>query len=110
MDGTDLRRIALSLPEAAEKSHFGKPDFRVRDRIFATLPDAGRAVLKLTPEQQEIMSQAEPAIFRPVPGAWGRKGWTSIDLAAADETSLRSALSAAWRNVAPNALLKSLPD
>jgi hypothetical protein len=39
----------------------------------------------------------EPAVFRPVPGAWGLKGATLVVLAAADEPTLRGALEAAWR-------------
>jgi hypothetical protein len=37
MTPADFRRIALALPEAVEASHFGKADFRVGGRIFATL-------------------------------------------------------------------------
>lgn len=104
MDGDAARRFALAMPEAQEKSHFGKADFRVRDRIFMSLPEPGRAVVKLTPEQQEMMAGAEPAIFVPIKGGWGRKGWTSVMLAAADETTLLSAITQSWRNVAPSAL------
>jgi hypothetical protein len=41
-----FRRLALSLPEAAEIGHMGHPDFRVRGKIFATLgyPDDGWTV------------------------------------------------------------------
>lgn len=106
MSPDDLRRIALSLPGAEEKSHFDKPDFRVRNRIFATLPPGGKAVVKLTPEQQEIMCGAEPATFQPVKGGWGHQGWTEVALAVAGEVTLRSALTTAWRNVAPAKLLK----
>ncbi len=37
----DARRVALSLPEAAEQDHHGRGSFRVRGKIFATVPDAG---------------------------------------------------------------------
>lgn len=109
MQADDFRNIALALPEAEEKSHFGKPDFRVRNRIFATLPDTGCAVLKLTPEEQSVLTAAEPAIFRPVKGGWGRQGWTDLDLAAADGPTLRSACWMAWRNAAPPGLKKRYP-
>jgi hypothetical protein len=104
MNADDVRRLALALPEAGEKSHFGKADFRVRNRIFASLPDADAAVVKLTREQQEMLTGAEPAIFVPVPGGWGRQGWTRVTLAVADELTLRSALLTAWRNIAPVSL------
>lgn len=96
-----FRKIALSLPEAEEKSHFGKADFRVRNRIFATLPGDGSGVLKLTPEQQAMMCAAEPRLLAPVAGGWGRKGWTRLDLGQSDEATATSALTTAWRNVAP---------
>ncbi|WP_432286782.1 MmcQ/YjbR family DNA-binding protein [Aminobacter sp. BA135] len=106
MTPEDVRRIALELPGATEKSHFGKPDFRVRDRVFATLPGDGNAVIKLTRDQQEVMCGAETTVFRPVEGGWGKQGWTRVMLQAADEPTLRSALVAAWRNTAPVTLRK----
>lgn len=106
MNADDFRRIALSLPEAEERSHFGKADFRVRNRIFASLPAPDRGVLKLTPGEQAVMSEAEPEIFSPVKGGWGSKGWTAVALDRADEATLLSGLAAAWRNVAPPALAR----
>ena len=105
MTSDDLRKAALALPGAQEKSHFGKADFRVKDKIFASLPEPDRAVIKLAREQQEMMCSAEPAIFAPVKGGWGLKGWTSVALAACDEAALKSALATAWKNVAPKMML-----
>lgn len=107
MTPEDVRRIALELPGATEKAHFGKPDFRVRDRVFASLPEDGNAVVKLTRDQQEMMAGSEPAVFQPVNGGWGKQGWTRVMLAEADETTLRSALTTAWRNTAPVTLRKA---
>jgi hypothetical protein len=100
----DFRRLALALPETEEKSHFGTADFRVRNKIFATLKNATAGVVKLTREQQEMLVVAEANIFSAVPGGWGRRGWTRIDCAAADEAAVRSALRTAWLNVAPKSL------
>jgi hypothetical protein len=102
-----FRRIALSLPEASEAAHMGHPDFRVRNKIFASLgvPDQGWGSLKLTPEQQEVLLAAEPAAFRPAAGAWGRRGWTQVRLAAVDAATLKNALGLTWRNTAPKALV-----
>jgi hypothetical protein len=65
-----FRKIALSLPEALEGAHRGTADFRVKKRIFATLgyPDKDWGMVKLTAEQQFVLVEAEPEIFRPVPG------------------------------------------
>lgn len=107
MNTADARRLALDMPEAVEKSHFDKPDFRVRNHVFMTLPGEDRAVFKLMPEQQEVLAGAEPEIFAPVPGGWGRQGWTTMFLEHADEATLKSALVMAWRNVAPASLRKA---
>jgi hypothetical protein len=108
VNSDDLRRLALALPEAEEKSHFDKPDFRVRGTIFASLKNPRIAVVKLTREQQEVMAAAEPEIFSAVAGGWGVKGWTEIYLEFADEPALKSALVSAWRNVVPKVMLKLL--
>ncbi len=70
-----FRRIALSLPEATEGSHFSNADFRIAGKIFATLAleHQGYGVLLLTPDQQAGMVQDAPEIFSPVPGGWGEK-------------------------------------
>jgi hypothetical protein len=108
MSPDQFRRIALSLPEAIEGSHQGHADFRVGKRIFATLgyPDADWAMVKLTPEQQAIVVEAEPEIFRPVPGGWGKGGSTNVRLAKADPATLKSALTMAWQNIAAKARVR----
>jgi len=98
MTAADFRRIALSLDGAVEGAHMGAVDFRVGGRIFATLASEkqGYGNLMLTPEQQADFIEAQPAIFLPVAGGWGRMGATHIRLAVADENVLSGALRAAW--------------
>ena len=101
----DFRKLALNLPEASESSHMGHPDFRVRGKIFATIwPHEGWGVVKLTPNQQVVFVEADPAVFVPVKGGWGRKGATNVRLESASQTSVRKALVTAWCNVAPKLL------
>lgn len=111
MTEAEFATLALSLPEAVASSHFGVGDFRVRNKIFAGPGEgrAGLAILKLTPDQQDMMCAAEPAMFAAAPGAWGLKGWTRFDVAAADPATAESALWTAWRNVAPKSLAKLHP-
>ena len=103
-----FRRVALGLPEVVEGAHQGHADFRVGKRIFATLgyPDDDWGMVKLTPEQQSVLVEAEPEIFLPVPGGWGKGGSTNVRLAKADPATLRSALTMAWQNIAPKSLSK----
>jgi hypothetical protein len=104
-----FRRLALGMPEASEVGHMGHPDFRVRGKIFATLgyPDENWGMVKLTSEQQEAFVSAEPEVFAPVKGGWGRRGATIVRLRPAKTRSVRVALAVAWRNVAPRSLADS---
>jgi hypothetical protein len=94
----DFRRLALSLPDTVEGSHFHVADFRVGGKIFATLAyeKDGCGVLLLDPEQQAGMIQDAPAIFLPVPNKWGEKGATLVRLAKVKPDVLESALRTAW--------------
>ena len=109
MSAGKFRKVALGLPEAVEGAHQGHADFRVGKRIFATLgfPDEAWGMVKLTAEQQSMLVEAEPEIFRPVPGGWGKHGATNVRLSKADTTTLQSALAMAWRNIAPKSLIES---
>jgi hypothetical protein len=108
MSASGFRKVALGLPEAIEGAHQGHADFRVGKRIFATLgyPDESWGMVKLTVEQQSMLVEAEPEIFRPVPGGWGKHGATNVRLSKADGKTLQSALAMAWRNIAPKSLIE----
>ena len=94
-------KLALSFDGASEGAHGGHPDFRAGGKVFATLGYPGKewGMVKLTPEQQQMLVAAEPAMFMPVKGTWGLRGATSVRLAEIDARTLRSALTMAFRNV-----------
>ena len=102
MTAKQFRQLALRLPGVVESAHFNHPDFRVRNRIFATLgyPDERWGMIKLTPDQQTTILRAEPDTFRPAAGAWGRSGSTVVLLAATTGKKVRPLLQQAWANVA----------
>jgi len=105
----DFTRVALSLPEAVEGAHMGRTDFRVGNRIFASLhPDKDASMVLLSPEEQAILVESEPAMFAPVPGGWGRSGSTLVFMGAVDEATLRDALIRAWRRRAPPSAIAAL--
>lgn len=104
MRADDFRRIVLGMTNAVERAHMGHPDFRVHNRIFATLHhDPAFAMVKLTPDQQAAFMRAHPDAFAPESGAWGRAGCTSVRLAAVDEDTLGEAVTLAWQNIARRA-------
>lgn len=107
MTVAEFRRMALSFPEAVESAHMEHPDFRVGERIFATLgyPRAGWAMVKLMPDQQQDFVRAEPKAFVAVKGKWGQRGATNVILKSAKKVRVREALEAAWRNTAPKRIV-----
>jgi hypothetical protein len=101
MDPDGFRRIALGMEHAVEGAHMGHPDFRVRNKIFATVhPDREFGMVKLTPDQQRTIVQEHPASFAPENGAWGRAGCTRVRLDSVDENTLGEAMTLAWQNIA----------
>jgi hypothetical protein len=96
-----FRKLALSFDRAVEGAHGGHADFRAGGKVFATLGYPGNdwGMVKLAPEQQQMLVAAEPDMFVPVKGTWGLRGATSVRLAEVDARTLRSALTMAWQNV-----------
>ncbi len=111
MTAKTFRILALSLPEVIEAEHMGHPDFRVGGKVFATLgPDEKWGMVKLTLQEQASCISAEPDVFQPASGAWGRAGSTIITLRKAKELTVRHLLVAAWRNTAPKRLIEQLDE
>jgi hypothetical protein len=65
------RRIALALPDAVELDHHGKPSFRVRGKIFATLWATDELNVMLDEPGILTVVQAHPDLCREV--WWGKK-------------------------------------
>ena len=108
----EFRKLALSMPEATEGQHGGHPDFRVNNKVFASLgvPDEDWGMVKLKPAQQAIFVGSEPQMFKPVKGSWGLKGATNVCLKPARHASVRQALIEAWKNTAPKKLVEKYEE
>ncbi len=100
MTASQMRALFLAQPEAIEKSHFGKPDFRVNGKIFGGLSvDGKKASLKLSLKTQAAVLE-HPETFEPAAGAWGRSGWTMVELASARKSDLIPLVAEAWSLIA----------
>ena len=91
--------MALALPGVVESSHFGTPDFRVRGKIFATLPPKmpARVVLKVAPAELDVLVSVDPETFKDV---WGGRG-VGVDLERVTRREMAELLEDAWKRVAP---------
>jgi len=100
-----VRRLALALPEVVERSHFARPDFRVRNKIFATLPPYPRTVvLKSLPANVDALVASDSTAFW---DEW-RGRWLGVDLDRVPLPLLRSLVGDAWRAAAPKRLAATL--
>lgn len=94
----DARAMALSLPETDEKSHFNRTAFTVKKKIFATLSFEDKTLnLMFTPAEQFIFCPPNSDLIFPVPGGWGRRGATTINLNKATKKLVTAALNEAYK-------------
>lgn len=89
-----LRQLALSHPGASEKSHHGRPSFRVGGKIFLTVPDPEHANLMLDEEQIRAFAGDLEGCEEQW---WGKKlAALRVELAALDEETLSELVSDAF--------------
>ena len=101
-----VRRLALALPEVVERSHFARPDFRVRNKIFATLPpDRLTVVLKSLPANVDALVASDSSTFW---NEW-RGRWVGVRLDRIGLPLLRTLIADAWMVVAPRRLAAAGP-
>jgi hypothetical protein len=89
------RQLALTLPEAVEQDHHGRPSFRVAGRIFATLWDADHMNVMVDHDGVLTAVQDRPEVCEEV--WWGKRlAAVRVALERADEELLGELLSDAW--------------
>lgn len=99
------RKFALALPEAAEAPHFEYSSFRVRGKIFATVPPDGLYLHIFVGNEGrepalELHGEFAEKLF------WGGKVvGLRVSLAKADPGVVKDLLRQAWRRKAPKALV-----
>jgi hypothetical protein len=99
------RRFALSLPGTTEEPHFAMSSFRVRGKIFATVPPGGQYLHVFVDEGEAHAAVAEdPAAFELL--LWGQRVRglrVRLDAAGLDRTE--ELLTESWRRKAPARLV-----
>ena len=104
-----VRRICLALPDTKETPTWGKPHFRVGEKIFAGFDEEdGKPTLGF----KLVMAHARLVIkdkrFRPAPYV-GHKGWVSMDLGdVGDWDEVKELLLESYRLIAPKRSLAKL--
>ena len=106
------RRFALSLPETTEEPHFEKSSFRVKGKIFATVPQGGKHLhIYVDPDEARALIDEEPRAYEEI--MWGRRPaaeWLRVNLPAAGTAQVRELLEGAWRSKAPKKVLAAYDE
>ena len=95
-----FRQMAMAFPDVIELPHFEKASFRIGKSVFATLgEDKQQGMVALTPEEQYVYIRFDPVTFSPCPGAWGRKGYTWMNLKTVKKDVAKEAMEAAYNHL-----------
>ena len=94
-----FRELALSFPDVTEAKHFDRAAFKAK-KIFATLQEeANIGMLQLSPIDQSLYCKIDAEIIYPVPGGWGLKGATYIDLKKIKKPLLKEMMTIAYKKI-----------
>lgn len=108
MNINQVRRAALSLPETNEEPHHDMSSFRVKGKIFATVPPGDEYLhVFVDEEEREPLLATEPDAYEKL--WWGSKVMgLRVTLEKADNNTVSRLLESAWRRRAPKRLLAAL--
>ena len=105
---SDVRELALALPETTEKPSYGTPGFRVKDRLFARIREEGDVLVVWCEslEEKEFLIGAEPEKFFTT-SHYDGYSMLLVRLPALDRAELAEKLAESWRLRAPQRLAES---
>ena len=104
------RRICRGFPEVEERETWGRPTWRVRDRIFLMERDGPSLWMKAPPGAQELLVAADPERFLAPPYV-GPKGWIGVRIdAGTDWPQIAALVARSYRLVAPKRLARQIPE
>ena len=101
MKAASVRKHAMSLPEVTEEPHFDYTSFRVRGKIFVTVPPDEKHVHVFVGEEhrQPFIAMHPDSI---VELRWGKKVvGLRVTLAGTDAAVVKQLITFAWQNKAP---------
>lgn len=103
-----VRRFALSQPEVEERPHFDYGSFRVRGRIFATIPPDQKYLHVFAADDDRVRAfalfpeWAEKLLWA------GKVVGVRVLLAKAPRPEVEALLLSAWRHRAPKSLQRKM--
>ncbi len=99
-----VSQFALSLPEATEEPHFQSTSFRIRGKIFATVPPGDELLhVFVSEDERELALAMNPDFVEKL--YWGKRVWgVRVVLAKAKPNVVKRLLKQAWTCKVPKGL------
>ena len=105
MKMAEVRKLAMSLPEVTEEPHFQYSSFRVRGKIFVTVPPGNEHIHIFVGEALREPALAIHSAFLEKL-TWGAKViGLRVTLAKATPSVVKQLVKQAWEGKAPKSLL-----
>jgi predicted DNA-binding protein (MmcQ/YjbR family) len=106
-----MREICLALPDTKETLTWGKPHFRVIEKIFAGCDDEeGVPTIGFKLEMDHASAILEDPRFSKAPYV-GHKGWVNMDASSVtDWNEVRELIHESYRLIAPKKSFAKLKD
>jgi hypothetical protein len=106
-----VRKVALSFPQASEKSSYGKPAFFIAKKFFTRLRSEDDSIVWIVGsiDERDNLIELDPKMYfitehyRDYPSVLVR-------IKRINEAMLRKMLERRWRAIAPKKLIKEIED
>jgi len=105
----DLRKIALSFPEANEKPSYGKPSFFIAKKFFTRLRDEDSSIVWIVGsiDERDHLLEMDPKTYF-ITDHYRDYPSVLVRTARIDKTMLRKMLERRFRAIAPKKVLKEM--
>jgi hypothetical protein len=105
-----IRKLALSLPEAEEQTHFGLVSFAVRKKNFVVVQKGNTHAILFTNEPYaQTVAASNPTIFAQA-YRFDKPIGVHADLTKATPAQLKPIVIEAWHNKAPKSIVKEFTE
>src|SRR5215469_14288470 len=104
-----FKKIALSFPEAHEKSSYGSPSIFIAKKFFTRLRKQDDSIVLIigSIDEREMMIESDPKTFH-ITDHYRDYPAVLVRIGRIDEKTLRGMLERRWRAIAPKKLLNAI--
>ncbi len=106
-----LKKIALSFPEANEKLSYGKPSFFIAKKFFTRHRSEDDSIVLIVDsiDERDMMMEADPKTFF-ITDHYKDYPSVLVRMERADAKTVEGMLARRWRKIAPKKLVKAMDE